>query len=331
MAANHDQGLVSPSLSNTLRTPRSLKAVETVSSEGLWCCMARPSSSSVASSPSSSNISSFSHSSSSRIAHKLTRSSKNADNTIKRDSTKKNGSNHNTTKTTNSGLVVVEKGGSSSGSPFRIRLSPGRVSPLIEAPSVSVSCNTIAPVLGNNALSMPGNTISDTTCHSSPPPLPPLPNNMEKTRASPTLFEMMVNEHDIQDTIGSCSPQSHSKLEQILSPGANSPGSLFNDPSSSDAKLILSNSNGDGNKDMFSSTKRDIVSVSVYVHAHIISSYSPVLSAQLASAGNNIVQISDCEDVEAYVETLRLMYCKNMRKKLLRESVSRVLCILKVR
>ena len=48
MAANHDQGLVSPSLSNTLRTPRSLKAVETVSSEGLWCCMARPSSSSVA-------------------------------------------------------------------------------------------------------------------------------------------------------------------------------------------------------------------------------------------------------------------------------------------
>jgi len=35
--------------------------------------------------------------------------------------------------------------------------------------------------------------------------------------------------------------------------------------------------------------------------------------------------------VEVYIETLRLMYCKDLRKKLMREDVSRVLGILKVR
>lgn len=42
------------------------------------------------------------------------------------------------------------------------------------------------------------------------------------------------------------------------------------------------------------------------------------------------VEIADCDDVEVYIETLRLMYCKDLRKKLMREDVSRVLGILKV-
>jgi hypothetical protein len=195
----------------------------------------------------------------------------------------------------------------------------------------------------------------DSSSSSPPPPLPlPLQSSIvssisEKARASPTLFEMMVNEQEMQEN----PPRSHlhSEIEQLLSPGANSPpGSLFNDPSSSDAKLILSNScssrrisssssnsinnnNNHGNKEIYTSStgcaKKDVVSVSLNVHARIVSFHSPVLSAQLA-AGHSVVQISDCEDVEAYIETFRLMYCLDMKKKLLRESVSRVLSILKV-
>ncbi|WJX38233.1 hypothetical protein P8452_25919 [Trifolium repens] len=43
-----------------------------------------------------------------------------------------------------------------------------------------------------------------------------------------------------------------------------------------------------------------------------------------------LVKIADCDDVEVYVETLRLMYCKDLRKKLMKEDVSKVLGILKV-
>ncbi|WJX33113.1 hypothetical protein P8452_21356 [Trifolium repens] len=43
-----------------------------------------------------------------------------------------------------------------------------------------------------------------------------------------------------------------------------------------------------------------------------------------------LVKIADCDDVEVYVETLRLMYYKDLRKKLMKEDVSKVLGILKV-
>ncbi|XVF52949.1 hypothetical protein PTKIN_Ptkin05aG0059100 [Pterospermum kingtungense] len=48
------------------------------------------------------------------------------------------------------------------------------------------------------------------------------------------------------------------------------------------------------------------------------------------SRGLYIVEIADCDDVEVYIETLRFMYCKDLRKKLMKEDVSKVLGILKV-
>ncbi|KAF6172773.1 hypothetical protein GIB67_000385 [Kingdonia uniflora] len=44
----------------------------------------------------------------------------------------------------------------------------------------------------------------------------------------------------------------------------------------------------------------------------------------------HIVEILDCDDVEIYIETLRLMYCKDLRRKLMKEDVPKVLGILKV-
>lgn len=42
------------------------------------------------------------------------------------------------------------------------------------------------------------------------------------------------------------------------------------------------------------------------------------------------LEIDDCEDIEIYVETVGLMYCKDLRLQLMKQNVSRVLRILKV-
>lgn len=42
------------------------------------------------------------------------------------------------------------------------------------------------------------------------------------------------------------------------------------------------------------------------------------------------VEICDCDDVEIYVETIVLMYCEDLRKRLMGEEVSKVLGLLKV-
>ncbi|EXB37314.1 BTB/POZ domain-containing protein [Morus notabilis] len=120
------------------------------------------------------------------------------------------------------------------------------------------------------------------------------------------------------------------RISEILS--SRSPGNQFNDSSSSDIKLTLSS--------------RDGISVSMNVHRQILVAHSRFFAVKLSdrwakqqrwAAGNtgssaspHIVEIADCEDVEVYIETLRLMYCKDLKKKLMKEDVPKVLGILKV-
>ncbi|THF94239.1 hypothetical protein TEA_004466 [Camellia sinensis var. sinensis] len=52
-------------------------------------------------------------------------------------------------------------------------------------------------------------------------------------------------------------------------------------------------------------------------------------SKQQRTSNPYIVEIADCDDVEVYIEALSLMYCKDLRKKLMKEDVTRVLGILK--
>ncbi|CAJ2676541.1 BTB/POZ domain-containing protein [Trifolium pratense] len=174
----------------------------------------------------------------------------------------------------------------------------------------------------------------------SPPP--------DKTRSSPTLFEMMVNEPDIHhrpnqipNNIPTTSSSSSSiqkpqivvqdretlmmhRISELLS-ASRSPGNHFNDSSSSDIKLTLSSKDG--------------FSVSMNVHRQILVAHSRFFSVKLSDRWTQqqqrtalpyLVEIADCDDVEVYVETLRLMYCKDLRKKLMKEDVSKVLGILKV-
>lgn len=168
---------------------------------------------------------------------------------------------------------------------------------------------------------------------SSPPP--PL---LDKTRSSPTLFEMMASEVDSSHArnhipsytpIGVKPPISvqdkqlllHQRLAEML--GNCSPGNQFNDPVSSDVKLTLSSKDG--------------LSVSMNVHRQVLIANSRFFAAKLSDHWSkqqrslpHAVEISDCDDVEVYVETLRLMYCKDLRRKLLKEDVCKVLAILKV-
>ncbi|XP_043717327.1 BTB/POZ domain-containing protein At1g63850-like [Telopea speciosissima] len=169
----------------------------------------------------------------------------------------------------------------------------------------------------------------------SPPPQPPL----DKTRSSPTLFEMMANEPDCQprnSTLADHAPVLSGKsqitvqdtqalLQQRVAEilGSCSPGNQFNDPTSSDVKLTLSSKDG--------------LAVSLNVHRHILVAHSRFFAAKLSDRWSKqqrslpyIIEISDCEDIDIYMETLGLMYCKDIRKKLMEEDVSKVLGILKV-
>ncbi|XP_059661827.1 BTB/POZ domain-containing protein At1g63850 [Cornus florida] len=168
----------------------------------------------------------------------------------------------------------------------------------------------------------------------SPPP------SIDKTRSSPTLFEMMASEPDclprsqIPATNAAVSgPKSQisvqdkqalmqQRLLDILA--SRSPGNQFNDPTSSDVKLTLSSKDG--------------LSISMNTHRQILVAHSRFFAAKLSDRWSKqqrtsnpyIVEIADCDDIEVYIETLKLMYCKDLRKKLMKEDVSKVLGILKV-
>ncbi|URD99369.1 hypothetical protein MUK42_28898 [Musa troglodytarum] len=165
----------------------------------------------------------------------------------------------------------------------------------------------------------------------SPPPLAPL----DKSRSSPTLFDMMANEQDyfprspaqivpppmlqsgraVAD-LEATSPHDRQLLLQdrvaeII--GNCSPGNQLNDPESGDVHLTLSSMGG--------------LTVSFNVHRHILVGHSRFFAAKLPDRWSKqrrslpyVIEISDCDDVE----TLCLMYCKDLRRRLMGEDVSKV-------
>ncbi|KAJ7295703.1 hypothetical protein O6H91_12G059500 [Diphasiastrum complanatum] len=228
------------------------------------------------------------------------------------------------------GSVAVEKGGGA-GSPFRLRLSPGKVSPLVEQTAGSaITVSSHVKLLGsvqNVGIASPPSQVNAKSS----------PTATEKTRSSSTLQDMMVQEHQIQPKPSSQSlppssqailPISNLQLQQSSQQKVNVmlidtvSGSQFNDSSSSDVRVTLS-SKGGGR-------------VTVNVHKHVLCAQSKYFAARLSERASiqrvsqHVIDISDCEDVEVYLQTLRLMYLKDMKRALMKETVSRVLGILKV-
>ncbi|KAK1436252.1 hypothetical protein QVD17_02031 [Tagetes erecta] len=170
-------------------------------------------------------------------------------------------------------------------------------------------------------------------------PMSPPPPTGDKTRSSPTLFEMMANEPDCKNgNVSYTNPKKpntqvnvnqvpvvvvdrqalmQQRLLDLLA--CRSPGSRFNDPNSSDVRITLSSKDG--------------MSVCMNGHRQILVSHSRFFAVKLLSKGGQlpyIVEIGDCDDIEVYIESIRLMYCKDLRRKLMKEDVPKVLGILKV-
>ncbi|XP_031270745.1 BTB/POZ domain-containing protein At3g50780 [Pistacia vera] len=92
----------------------------------------------------------------------------------------------------------------------------------------------------------------------------------------------------------------------------------FGEPGTSNLKVVLFGKQG--------------FCVKLSVHRNVLVENSSFFSDKLSGelSGLPCLEIDDCEDVEVYVETLGLMYCKDMKQRLIKQSVSRVLRILKV-
>ncbi|XP_047317265.1 BTB/POZ domain-containing protein At5g60050 [Impatiens glandulifera] len=188
-----------------------------------------------------------------------------------------------------------------------------------------------SPVSLSNRLSLsPSHTLS-------PPPLPPppppalssdaAPSNL--SRQSPTLFEMMSEEHNLDSKQSiDARHKIHERVSRVLA------GAPFRNPGNwggfGDVKLTI--------------TGRDGYRVSMDVHRRVLADQSRFFADKLhrdvtdsvggaASSTGMLylsVEICDCDDVEVYVETVVLMYCDDLKKKLLGEDVSKVLGLLKV-
>ena len=144
----------------------------------------------------------------------------------------------------------------------------------------------------------------------SPPPPSASPSK------SPTLFEMMSEE---QSRESRHSDVARRKLQdQVARVLADAP---FRDPAwgeFGDVKLTV------GSRDGFK--------VSMDVHRRVLVEQSRFFAEKLRRDGavSHSVEICDCDDVEIYVETVVLMYCEDLRKRLMGEEVSKVLGLLKV-
>jgi len=172
------------------------------------------------------------------------------------------------------------------------------------------------------------------------------PVESKSIKASPTLFEMMSHEQQ-QEVQGGGGPKPmtlhtislsqqltfQEKMKAILAGCSSSPGNQFNDASTSDLQLTLNNREG--------------YSITISVHRHILVTHSRFFAAKLSDCGwpikqqqqqqqqqqrlnPNLIEITDIDDIEIYLETLRLMYCQDIKRSLMKENVPRVLDILKL-
>ncbi|KAG8384505.1 hypothetical protein BUALT_Bualt04G0124900 [Buddleja alternifolia] len=92
----------------------------------------------------------------------------------------------------------------------------------------------------------------------------------------------------------------------------------FGEPGTSDLKVILLGKQG--------------VTVKLSVHRNVLVENSGFFANRILEEQPVFpcLEIDDCDDVEMYVETIGFMYCKELKQRLIKQSVSRVLRIVKV-
>ncbi|CAA7399473.1 unnamed protein product [Spirodela intermedia] len=93
----------------------------------------------------------------------------------------------------------------------------------------------------------------------------------------------------------------------------------FGQPETSDLKVLLSGKEG--------------IPVRMNVHRDVLAEHSIFFADRLSAVPQSpppCLDLPDCEDVEIYVETVGLMYSKDVKQRLIKQSVPRVLRIMKV-
>lgn len=206
----------------------------------------------------------------------------------------------------------VDKAGN--GSPFRSFLAPGgHISPMLD-----VATLPLASMLPRNSSNLTPMSTGALNIQASPP--------FEMKKPTFTLYDMMIHEQGMQDRASKHEDMHVSSKDLSIQDKALSDFSSrtqFNDPSSCDLKLTLKNKEG--------------FSITINAHSQILSTHSRFFAAKLMEMLSkeqcqlpHLIEITDCEDIEIYLETLQLMYSHDMKRKLVKKNVHRVLGILKV-
>lgn len=70
--------------------------------------------------------------------------------------------------------------------------------------------------------------------------------------------------------------------------------------------------------------------VSMDLHRRVLAAKSRFFAEKLRRSGTHSVEILECDDVEVYVHAVVLIYCENLKTKLMGMEVSKILALLKV-
>ncbi|XVF68645.1 hypothetical protein PTKIN_Ptkin11bG0018000 [Pterospermum kingtungense] len=151
----------------------------------------------------------------------------------------------------------------------------------------------------------------------------PSPPATESTRQShnPILSEMLSEEHKRESkTIPESRRKTRTRVAKLLT----------------ELKIRSFSKWGLGSSDLrLRVISKDGYKVSMDVHSRVLSEKSGFFADKLSRRRHKggvpqTVEISVCDDVEAYVETVVLMYCDDLKKRLIGQNVNKVLALLKV-
>lgn len=154
----------------------------------------------------------------------------------------------------------------------------------------------------------------------SPSSSPPPTESARPSHNNPTLFEMMSEEAlRGSKTIEESRKRTQRRVAKFLT----------------ELKAYSFKNGGLGLSDVtLTVVSRDGYRVAMDVHRRVLSEksrfFAEKLSQRREKGVSHTVEISECDDVEVYVETVVLMYCDDLKKRLIGENVTKVLALLKV-
>ncbi|CAA2992500.1 BTB/POZ domain-containing protein At5g60050 [Olea europaea var. sylvestris] len=164
---------------------------------------------------------------------------------------------------------------------------------------------------------------------SPPPTFRPLtsPTRSPNPNQSPTLFEMMSLEQAREPK-----PQSeaHKKLRErisaILSQSPFHNVNSGNDWGTGDVRLTIASREREPDGGAETAAFR----VSMDLHRRVLAAKSRFFAEKLRRSGTHSVEILECDDVEVYVHAVVLIYCEDLKTRLMGMEVSKILALLKV-